>query len=82
MKSLNLIKDLYALEKNFKSWDHFCQVANDGMFIRAVDDIAALYAAEQAAFSDPVSPSKTVPFRGISKKTRKNRGPFTIGLSN
>jgi hypothetical protein len=45
MKSLEQIKNEYALSRKFKSWENFCLVANDNMFVRAVDEIATLYAA-------------------------------------
>ena len=45
MKSLEQIKNEYALSKKLKSWENFCLVANDNMFVRAVDEIATLYAA-------------------------------------
>jgi hypothetical protein len=44
MKSLEQIKNEYAISRKFKSWDNFCFVANDNMFVRAVDEIATLYA--------------------------------------
>lgn len=44
MKSLEQIKEAYALGRKFKSWDHFCFVANDNMFIQAIDEIAGTYA--------------------------------------
>lgn len=44
MKSLEQIKHEYAVSKQFKSWENFCFVANDHMFVRAVDEIATLYA--------------------------------------
>jgi|GEM_PF-973202 len=44
MKSLEQIKHDYALGKKFNSWDHFCFLANDNMFIQAVDEIARIYA--------------------------------------
>lgn len=44
MKSLEQIKNEYAVSKKFKSWENFCLVANDGMFVKAVDEIAAIYA--------------------------------------
>ena len=50
MKSLEQIKNEYALSKKFKSWENFCFVANDNMFVRAVDEIATLYAAYCAKF--------------------------------
>ncbi|MFA6057722.1 MAG: hypothetical protein WC756_05965 [Taibaiella sp.] len=51
MKSLDQIKNEYALSKKFKSWENFCLVANDNMFVRAVDEIATLYAAYCARFT-------------------------------
>jgi hypothetical protein len=50
MKSLEQIKNEYALSKKFKSWENFCFVANDNMFVRAVDEIATLYAEYCARF--------------------------------
>ncbi len=44
MKSLEQIKNEYAINRKFKSWENFCLVANDNMFVRAVDEIATLYA--------------------------------------
>lgn len=44
MKPLEQIKNEYALNKKFKSWENFCFMANDNMFVRAVDEIAMLYA--------------------------------------
>jgi hypothetical protein len=44
MKSLEEIKNEYALSKKCSSWENFCFVANDNMFVRAVDEIATLYA--------------------------------------
>lgn len=44
MKSLEQIKNEYARDRKMKSWENFCEVANDNMFARAVDEIAALYA--------------------------------------
>lgn len=44
MKSLEQIKNEYALSKKCKNWENFCFVANDNMFVRAVDEIATLYA--------------------------------------
>lgn len=44
MKSLEQIKNEYAWSKKFKNWENFCFVANDNMFVRAVDEIATLYA--------------------------------------
>ena len=43
MKTLQIIKDEYAKNKHLKNWEHFCLVANDNMFIQAVDDIAELF---------------------------------------
>jgi hypothetical protein len=51
MKSLEQIKNEYALSKKLKSWENFCLVANDNMFVRAVDEIATLYAAYCAKFT-------------------------------
>ncbi len=45
MKSLEQIKNEYAVSKKLKSWENFCLVANDSMFVKAVDEIAAMYAA-------------------------------------
>lgn len=50
MKSLEQIKNEYAQSKKFKSWENFCFVANDNMFVRAVDEIASLYAAYRTRF--------------------------------
>lgn len=50
MKSLEQIKNEYALDKKFKSWENFCFMANDSMFARAVDDIARLYAEYRTRF--------------------------------
>ena len=50
MKSLEQIKNEYAQSKKFKSWENFCFVANDNMFVRAVDEIANLYAAYRTKF--------------------------------
>lgn len=44
MKTLQIIKDEYAADRRFKSWEHFCLVANDNMFIQAIDEIAELFA--------------------------------------
>jgi len=44
MKSLDQIKNEYALSQKCKSWENFCLVANDNMFVQAVDEIAILYA--------------------------------------
>lgn len=50
MKSLEQIKNEYAVSKKFKSWENFCLVANDNMFVRAVDEIATLYAEYRTRF--------------------------------
>ncbi|WP_118976906.1 hypothetical protein [Taibaiella koreensis] len=50
MKSLEQIKQEYALSKRFKSWENFCSVANDNMFVRAIDEIATLYAEYRTRF--------------------------------
>ena len=50
MKSLDQIKNEYAQSKKFASWENFCLVANDNMFVRAVDEIANLYAACKTKF--------------------------------
>jgi hypothetical protein len=50
MKSLDQIKNEYAVSKKFKNWENFCFVANDNMFVRAVDEIATLYAEYRARF--------------------------------
>lgn len=50
MKSLEQIKHEYALSKRFKNWESFCFVANDNMFVRAVDEIATLYAEYRTRF--------------------------------
>ena len=50
MKSLDQIKNEYAQSKKFASWETFCLVANDNMFVRAVDEIANLYAACKTKF--------------------------------
>lgn len=50
MKSLEQIKNEYAASKNFKSWENFCLVANDGMFVKAVDEIAIIYAEYRSHF--------------------------------
>ena len=50
MKSLNDIKNEYAKSKKTKSWEDFCFVANDNMFVRAVDEVATLYAEYCARF--------------------------------
>lgn len=44
MKSLEQIKNEYALSKKCSNWENFCLIANDNMFVRAVDEIATLYA--------------------------------------
>lgn len=80
MKSLSHIKAIYAQEKHFKSWEHFCLVANDDMFIRAIDDIAQLYADSQ---SNVVSflPKKIYQNTSSSKRNKHGRSPFTVGFS-
>lgn len=50
MKSLEQIKNEYALSKKYKSWEDFCFIANDSMFARAVDEIATLYAEYRMQF--------------------------------
>ena len=50
MKSLEQIKNEYAISKKFKNWENFCLVANDNMFVRAVDEIATLYAEYRTRF--------------------------------
>lgn len=50
MKSLDQIKHEYAVNKKFKNWENFCFVANDNMFVRAVDEIATLYAEYRTRF--------------------------------
>ena len=50
MKSLDQIKNEYAVSKKFKSWENFCFVANDNMFVRAVDEVATLYAEYRTRF--------------------------------
>jgi hypothetical protein len=80
MKSLSHIKAIYAQEKHFKSWEHFCLVANDELFIRAIDDIAQLYADSQ---SNTVSllPKKIYLNPPSSKRNKRSRNPFTVGFS-
>jgi hypothetical protein len=51
MKSLDQIKNEYAVSKKFKNWENFCLVANDNMFVRAVDEIATLYAEYRTRFT-------------------------------
>jgi hypothetical protein len=50
MKPLDRIKNDYARQHKFGSWDQFCLGANDRMFEKAVDDIARLYAAHRLQY--------------------------------
>jgi len=60
MKSLNQIKNEYAIGKKFKSWEDFCFMANDSMFAAAVDEIAAIYAEYRTRFILNINARKTV----------------------
>jgi hypothetical protein len=79
MKSLSQIKAIYAQEKHFKTWEHFCLVANDAMFIRAVDEIAQLFAESQVQnILIPVKKMHSNP--GISKRNKTFRAPYSVGF--
>jgi hypothetical protein len=60
MKSLNQIKDEYAISKKFHSWSDFCLKANDHMFAVAVDAIAAMYADYRTRFILNVNARTTI----------------------
>jgi hypothetical protein len=70
MKSLSYIKAVYAQEKHFKSWEHFCSVANDAMFIRAIDDVAQLFGASQKGGA--ASAKRKISFRTAAYKKNKH----------
>ncbi len=70
MKSLSHIKAAYAQERNFHSWEHFCLVANDDMFIQAVDAIAVLFA--EAQVSNVLKPAKRNNLIPMYSKRSKN----------
>ena len=50
MKSLDEIKNDFARLKGHKSWEKFCFLANDNMFVQAVDEIAKAYAEYRTRF--------------------------------
>ncbi len=50
MKSLDEIKNDFARLKGHKSWERFCFLANDNMFVQAVDEIAKAYAEYRTRF--------------------------------
>lgn len=71
MKSLSHIKTCYAQEKHFRSWEHFCSVANDAMFIRAIDDVAALFAQAEI---DNIAPFVKKIYVNATPSKRNKRG--------
>ncbi|KAA5534941.1 hypothetical protein F0919_10100 [Taibaiella lutea] len=80
MKSLNHIKATYAQERNFHSWEHFCLVANDDMFIQAVDTIALLFA--EAQVSNVLKPAKRnnlVPM--YMKRNKSFKSAYSVSFS-
>ena len=80
MKSLSHIKTAYAQEKHFKSWEHFCLVANDDMFITAIDAIAVLFAESQVSnVLKPVKRNNLIPM--YSKRNRSLKSPYSMTFS-
>ena len=80
MKSLSQVKTQYAEERRFKSWEHFCSVANDDMFIRAIDDVAQLFAQALLNETKPQAPKVQLNF-ATSKRNKRGRNPFIAGFS-
>ena len=79
MKSLSHIKALYAQEKHFKSWEHFCSMANDAMFIQAIDDVARLLV--DAHIGDFVLvQKKNSTNTTLSKRNKRSRKAYRAGF--
>jgi len=79
MNSLNHIKAAYAQEKHFKSWEDFCLMANDDMFIQAVDTIAVLFA--EAQVSNVLKPAKRNNLVPMYAKRKSMKSPYSVGFS-
>lgn len=80
MKSLNHIKATYAQERKFHSWEHFCLVANDDMFIQAVDTIAVLFAEAQVSnVLKPVKRNNLIPM--YSKRSKNFKVSYPVSFA-
>jgi hypothetical protein len=76
MKLLSDIKAAYAQERKFHSWEHFCLVANDDMFIQAIDAIAILFAEAQVSnVLKPVKRNNLIPM--YSKRSRSLKTSYS-----
>ncbi len=63
MKSLDQIKQEYAIAHKFANWNHFCQLANEQKLIKAIDDIALTYANNRFFLrtgDEPVEPLQAI----------------------